>query len=498
MNILVFVLPFAVLLLLTIGWRRPLWQAAMASYVTGVVISSIARGFEMPLLAVPMTHAFFIAVELAVILFGAIFFLNFLKINGAIDKIQGSLNSVTSDKRLQAILLAWLFGGFIEGASGFGTPAMIVAPLLASLGFPLMVAVVLPLMANTTAVTFGAVGTPVKIGFAGIESANAAGVFAASVNLLAGLLVPLFILFFVVRFTGGTLKKDFKQAVPFALWAGLCFLVPYFLLSFAGVEFPSMAGGLLGLFLCIISIRYKFLVPETQTGVSKPDLAGLVKAFMPYTLLCVLLVVGKLVFRNVIILDLWYEATRNFAVFQPGMAFLTAILVLYLISPKFRSSKIKIAALDAFKVLPKPWVAIFFIAALAQNLLFVGREFSVIWQLTPYLSEAGVLFTAVAAGTFGSFAAGSATVSNLLFGREIYEAALAAGAGAVAALGMQLIGSGIGNALALQNIAVVQAAVKMEGEEKNILRQVVIPCMIYLVVAFLAGMLILNLTRTIH
>src|SRR5690606_16051231 len=62
------------------------------------------------------------------------------------------------------IVIAWLFGSFIEGASGFGTPAAIVAPLLVALGFPALSAVIIGMMVQSTAVTFGAIGTPVLIG----------------------------------------------------------------------------------------------------------------------------------------------------------------------------------------------------------------------------------------------------------------------------------------------------------------------------------------------
>ncbi|MFN6945641.1 MAG: L-lactate permease [Cytophagaceae bacterium] len=489
MAFLIFLLPFTILIVLTVVLKRPLWQAALASYVTGAALSVYAKGFSAELVLVPFTYAVFIALELALILFGAIFFLNFLRDSGAIEKIQGALNKVTSDMRLQAILLSWLFGSFIEGASGFGTPAMIVAPLLASLGFPLLLAVVLPLMANTTAVTFGAVGTPVIIGFSGIDAAADSGIFAASVNVFAGLFVPVFILYFVVRLNGGSLKKDFRECLPFALLSGFCFLIPYFLLSLFGVEFPSLFGGLIGLFICIASIRFGFLVPDSgkpESGVSLKDMAI---AFFPYILLSALLVAGKFLFMNyTYILELWFGVTRRFPLFQPGMAFLTTAFFLYVFSKKFRSVDVKKATLDALNVLPKPFFAILFIASLAQNLLFIGNEFSLIYKATPYLTEGSLLILAIFTGTFGSFAAGSATVSNLLFGTELYTAAIAIGAGGAAVLGMQLIGAGIGNALALQNIAVVQAAVKLEGKEKDILRQLFVPSLIYITVASLVGL----------
>ncbi len=72
---------------------------------------------------------------------------------------------------MQAIIIAWLFGSFIEGASGFGTPAAIVAPLLVAIGFPAMAAVMLGMLVQSTPVSFGAVGTPIIIGItSGLDS----------------------------------------------------------------------------------------------------------------------------------------------------------------------------------------------------------------------------------------------------------------------------------------------------------------------------------------
>ena len=72
----------------------------------------------------------------SIVTFGAIFLLNTLKHSGAIAVIRGAFTTVSPDRRVQAIIIAWLFGSFIEGASGFGTPAAIAAPLLVAIGFP--------------------------------------------------------------------------------------------------------------------------------------------------------------------------------------------------------------------------------------------------------------------------------------------------------------------------------------------------------------------------
>ena len=101
------------------------------------------------------------------IIFGAIMLLNTLKYSGAIKTIRKGFSSLSSDRRIQVILIAWLFGCFIEGASGFGTPAAIAAPLMVAMGFPALAAVVFGMMIQSTPVSFGAVGTPMIVGVQG-------------------------------------------------------------------------------------------------------------------------------------------------------------------------------------------------------------------------------------------------------------------------------------------------------------------------------------------
>ena len=105
-----------------------------------------------------------ITVSVLWIVFGAIFLLNTLKYTGAIDVIRQGFTNISPDRRVQAIIIAWCFGTFIEGASGFGTPAAIAAPLLVAIGFPALAAVLIGMMIQSTPVSFGAVGTPIVIG----------------------------------------------------------------------------------------------------------------------------------------------------------------------------------------------------------------------------------------------------------------------------------------------------------------------------------------------
>src|SRR5699024_875986 len=86
------------------------------------------------------------ALEVGVIVFGAVLLLNVLKESGAVATIRASFTSISPDRRVQAIIVAWLFGTFLEGAAGWGAPATVVGPLLIALGFPALAAVMIALM----------------------------------------------------------------------------------------------------------------------------------------------------------------------------------------------------------------------------------------------------------------------------------------------------------------------------------------------------------------
>ena len=102
------------------------------------------------------------SVDVLVIVFGAILIMNTLKHSGAVVAIQRVFRDISPDRRVQVILIGFLFGAFIEGAAGFGTPAALAAPLLISIGFPPLSAAVVALIYNSVPVSFGGVGTPVN------------------------------------------------------------------------------------------------------------------------------------------------------------------------------------------------------------------------------------------------------------------------------------------------------------------------------------------------
>ncbi|WP_240366216.1 L-lactate permease [Psychrobacter sp. KH172YL61] len=234
-----------------------------------------------------------ITISVLWIVFGALFLLNTLKHTGAIAVIRAGFINVSPDRRVQAIIIAWCFGTFLEGASGFGTPAAIAAPLLVAIGFPALGAVLMGMMIQSTPVSFGAVGTPIVIGVnKGLDTVAISALLAqegmqweeflqlittqvAIIHGVIGTFMPLLMVMMLTRFFGK--NKSWKEGLaiwPFAIFAGLAFTVPYTLTGiFLGPEFPSLIGGLVSVAIVIQAAKKDFWYQRPR-GTLKPKAAG--------------------------------------------------------------------------------------------------------------------------------------------------------------------------------------------------------------------------------
>ena len=278
-----------------------------------------------------------VAAELLFIVFGAILLLATVTRGGAITTIRKSFQDISPDRRVQVIIVAWLFGSFIEGSAGFGTPAAVAVPLLVGLGFPALPAVVAGMIIQSTPVSFGAVGTPILVGVStGLAGEGTIDAFADSIgaessrDLLAliglrvailhaiiGTLIPLLVVTLMTRFFGRNRSLFEGLAVwRFAIFAALSMTIPSVTVAyFFGPEFPSLLGGLIGLAIVIPAARLGFLMPpkdqiwdfgppdqweDSWTGVAStrtietsPREVGIISAWIPYVIVAALLVLTR-------------------------------------------------------------------------------------------------------------------------------------------------------------------------------------------------------------
>ncbi len=267
---------------LLIGFRIEAKIVMPIVLVITIIVSYFVWGMSSTRILASSFQGLIITAGILWIIFGAIMLLNTLKYSGAITTIREGFSNITDDRRIQVILIAWLFGCFIEGASGFGTPAAVAAPLMVAVGFPALAAVVFGMMIQSTPVSFGAVGTPLIVGvqggldkvlltdrllLKGIEWESFFSIIVSNVAIIhaiCGTFIPLFIVIIMTRFFGK--NKSWLEGMsifPFAIFSAFSFTIPYVITGiFLGPEFPSIIGGLVGLAIVTFSIKKNFLIPK--------------------------------------------------------------------------------------------------------------------------------------------------------------------------------------------------------------------------------------------
>lgn len=283
--------PILLTIILMVVFNWPAKRVMPIAWVAAVGLAAAYWRVPINWLAGSTISGALSAINILVIVFGAILLMNTLKHSGAIGAINRTFHGISPDRRIQAIVIAFLFVSFIEGAAGFGTPAALAGPLMVSLGFPPLSAVVLTLVGDSTAVSFGAVGTPIiggvarvldsptireavlRYGWSWDQFIQQIGLWSALLHVIVGALMPLVIVMILTKFFGPNRRfRDAFEVAPFALFAGASFAVPYVLLAaFLGPELPSVLGALFALAVTILAARKGFLMPKTTWDFAPPE-----------------------------------------------------------------------------------------------------------------------------------------------------------------------------------------------------------------------------------
>lgn len=281
---LVALLPILVALVLMAGLRWPSTRAMPLAFAVCVLGAMGVWNLPVGYVTALSLQGVVTAIGVLIIVFGAILILYTLQQSGGMETIQYGMQNISRDKRIQAIIIGYMFAAFLEGAAGFGTPAALAAPLLLALGFPPLAAAVVCLVFNSFPVSFGAVGTPILIGLTPLTQLVTDAVTSGAtfnftdfgsfcknigelVTMMHGpmaIILPIFMLGFLTRFYGP--NKSWKEgfaAWKFCVFAAVAFLIPYFGFAWlVGAEFPSMIGGLVGLGIIVAGAKKGFCVPK--------------------------------------------------------------------------------------------------------------------------------------------------------------------------------------------------------------------------------------------
>ena len=495
--ILLSIFPFIVfLLLLFIAKTKLIW----ASFITLTLYTLLAIFYWQMLPAfffISYGKGTFVALDILIIIFGAIFFLSILNDLKIIKNISHYLSVVSKDYRVQVIIIAWFFECFLEGTAGFGTPAAIAVPLLVGLGLTPIKALVVGLLGNSIPGIFGAAGTPIKVGFATLN-VTGVHVYAALFNMV-GLIVPAFMMWIITKDRPNG-KKEFLSVLPFAIWSGILFVVPsFFIAKYVGQEFPTILGSIIGLILAIISIKLKIFTPKESLAISENTedvhTMSAFKSFLPYGLLVIFLILGKFIIGKLGIPINLNGLKHTFNLFNPGFIFiLVGIFVATIWKSKieifFKSIKLGFrGAIAPFFVIASMLIMVEVMKNSGNNLSDIPSAINIIAKA---LESNFLPFFAPLAGSFGALMTGSVTASSVMFGSLFNTTAISMGLNTSIILALLVVGGGIGNMIALADILTAEAVLGEKNVERKIVRGVLIPCLTCLIIVGIIGMIVLR------
>ncbi len=513
--------------------RWPASRAMPISYVVAVLLSLFVWQIPFVKVMAASVNGLIDAIELIYIIFGAILLLNTLQESGAIQSIRKGFSDITPDRRIQVIIIAWLFGSFIEGSAGFGTPAAVAVPLMVGLGFPAMAAVVSGMIIQSTPVSFGALGTPMLTGvFTGLADDEAVMAYASQLGMdhlelvsfiaakvallhaIAGTFIPLILVCVMTQFFGK--NKSFIEGMKiwkFAIFAAFSMTIPYVLVArYLGPEFPSLFGGLIGLAIVVTAARKGFLMPKEDEIWVFPERSewdslwigrfemeekqfegpgmSLSKAWMPYIIVAGLLILTRL--PQLPLLDMLRGSVATFSIsdifgttigqsvqpfYSPAALFITVSIITYFLHGMDTRSYVNAWKTSARTML-SAGAALVFTVPMVQVFLNSDGGSAGYQQMPIELAE-GVAalagdawpFFSTFIGGMGAFVAGSNTISNMMFSLFQFGVGERIGADPTWIVALQAVGGAAGNVICVHNVVAASAVVGLIGREGEVIRK---------------------------
>jgi lactate permease len=518
LSTLVAALPILVLFALLVIKRAPVPIAAAGGALVAFVIAITV--YKMPANMAGLAFlsgTLFALLPISYVLIGAMILYNITVETGYFDRIKASVAGLSPDHRLQAVLIAFCFGAFLEGAAGAGTPVAICAAMMVGLGFKPMQAAILCLIANTSPVAYGGFGTPL------LTLQDVTGIDARLLSHMAGNQLPFLsciVPLWLVRCMCGW--KETFQVLPAILVAGGSFAVCQYLFAHSPA-FPltDLAGGLIALLITGIFLRYwqplhlwrceiSHLNQETdreeinaailQHMAPRKSITETLKAWAPFIILCVIMVTIGAQKKT---LDAWHfgpikgvyeihlngidkmvqrmppvvaKPTLEPVVFKfnwittPGTSVLLALLI---VIPLLKVTRVQLAAVlkrTAVQMLiPIPTILMMLGLGSITRLGGLDATLGMAFANT----GAAYPFFAAILGWLGVFLTGTDSGSNALFGSLQRITALQLGLSPILICTANSTGGVMGKMIDAQSICVATAATDQVGKEADIFKFVI-------------------------
>ena len=486
LSALVAALPIFTLLFLLAVVRKPAWISSLAGVGAAAVVALFA--YKMPLTMVVSSALYGAAygvLPIGWIVFTAILLYRLTVETGKFEIIKDSVASLTGDQRVQALLIAFAFGAFLEGAAGFGTPVAVAAAMLAGLGFQPFFAAGICLLANTSPVAFGSIGIPLVM----LQAVTGLPMMSISANVgricaPLALIVPAYLMLVM----GGV--KALRAVWPAALVAGVTFAgTEFFVSNYIGPYLAALLGAIVSLVALVVLLKFWKPAKAVAATPHRHTHGNVLMAWLPYGMLVIFVLlwgvdsVKALLDKATVVFD-WpglhnlvqrippvvakpspYAARYTLNLLSAsGSACLFSVLasaIALRVSPAVLMKCVR----DTAKQLALPTVTIASVVALAYLMNYSGATTT----LGLVIAGTGSMFPFFSPllGWLGVFLTGSDTSANALFGPLQVVTATRLGLNPVLMAAANSGGGVVGKMISLQSIAVAAAATGMHRSEEG-------------------------------
>ncbi len=491
LSTLVAAIPIFVLLFMIGVMRKAAWISSLAGLLAAVLVSLLA--YRMP--AGPMLSSIAYGAAQGLfpigwVVFSAILLYNITVQTGKFEIVKNSIGGLTSDRRLQALLIAFAFGAFIEGAAGFGTPVAVAAAMLTGLGFQPFYAGGICLLANTAPVAFGSIGIPI------ITLQKVTGLSMARLSAGVGRIcapVSLIVPAYLIMVMGGW--KALRGILPAAIVCGVLFGgTQFFVSNFIGPELTDILSSLAALGGLVLLLKvwqptdnFKLEGDTPAPAMRKVSGGDTILAWMPFILLVVCVLTWGFMKPELNKHSIAFEwpglhnlihkmppVTAKEVPYEAKYSFdwLSAAGTACLISAILSALVLRMSIGDFFKVLGstcKQLVKAEFTIATVLGLAFLMNYSGSTATMGLAFAGTGAAFPFFSSmlGWLGVFLTGSDTSANALFGNLQVVTAQHLGMNPTLMASANSAGGVMGKMISLQSVAVASAATSMGGGEES-------------------------------
>jgi lactate permease len=486
-------LPIFVLLILIGILRKPAWIAALSGLGTALLVAIVAFGMPVDLAASSAVYgAAFGLLPIGWIVYWAVVLYRITLETGNFEIIKDSIGGLTSDRRLQAMLIAFAFGAFVEGAAGFGTPVAVAAAMLTGLGFSPFFAAGICLLANTAPVAFGSIGIPV------VTLALTTGLPELELSAWVGRIVApisVFIPAYLIMVMGGF--RGLKGVLPAAIVCGVSFASVQFVVSnYLGPQLVDIVAALAAIVGLVILLKVwkpkdTFVLAGEHSAVAAPKSHGFGRtllAWSPYLFLVAFVLVwgygpSKRALESTNIVFAWpglhNEITRMAPMVPTPAPYAANYTFNWLAAAGSACALATIASALILRVSVGMYIGILgrVLKQLAFSLLTIACVLGLAYLMnySGAVVTLGLAFAATGAlfpffsallGWLGVFLTGSDTSANALFGNLQVVTANSLGFDPAVMAASNSAGGVMGKMISLQSLAVAVAATGMARSEE--------------------------------